>query len=65
MIAHLWCDVYILDTLLVEEQQAKVADEAVLEQIDTMKKPFHAFCGEFGVNDLAEESAMELLKTIF
>lgn len=60
-----WNSVCILETLLMEEQQAKDTDEAILEQFDTMKKPSHAFCGEFGVNRLAEESAMVLLKTIF
>lgn len=58
--------VQILDNLLAKEQQAKEAAEAVLEQIDTMKKAVlaRAFRGELGTNDPAEESAVELLKTI-
>lgn len=56
--------VHILDNLLVEEQQAKEAAEAVLDQIDLMKKSIlaRAFRGELGTNDPSEESAMELLK---
>lgn len=58
--------VHILDNLLVEEQQAKEAAEAVLDQIDLMKKSIlaRAFRGELGTNDPSEESAMELLKEI-
>ncbi|MCM1326019.1 MAG: restriction endonuclease subunit S [Bacteroidales bacterium] len=53
-----------LAILLNKEQQAKEAAEAVLSQIDTMKKTIlaRAFCGKLGTNDLAEESSMELLK---
>jgi len=56
----------ILDTLLNKEQQAKEAAEAVLSQIDTMKKAIlaRAFRGELGTNDPAEESAAELIKTV-
>ena len=56
----------ILDNLLVKEQQAKEAAEAVLDKIDTMKKTIlaRAFRGELGTNDPAEENAVELLKEI-
>ena len=56
----------ILDTLLNKEQQAKEAAEAVLFQIDTMKKAIlaRAFRGELGTNDPAEESAAELIKSV-
>lgn len=58
--------VHILDNLLAEEQQAKETAEAVLEQIDTIKKSIlsRAFRGELGTNDPSEESAVELLKQI-
>lgn len=58
--------VRILDDLLAKEQQAKEAAEAVLEQIDLMKKSIlaRAFRGELGTNDPAEESAVELVKKI-
>lgn len=58
--------VHILDSLLTQEQQVKDAAEAVLGQIDTMKKAIlaRAFHGELGINDPAEEWAGELLKTI-
>lgn len=54
----------VLDSLFEKEQQAKEAAEAVLDQIDTMKKSVlaRAFRGELGTNDPAEESAVELLK---
>lgn len=56
----------ILDDIFKKEQQAKSAAEAVLSQIDTMKKAIlaRAFRGELGTNDPAEESAAELLKHI-
>ncbi len=59
--------VRILNSLLAKEQQAKEAAEAVLEQIDLTKKAIlsRAFRGELGTNDPTEESAEELLKTIF
>ena len=58
--------VRILDNLLTKEQQAKEAAEAVLEQIDLIKKSIlvRAFRGELGTNDPNEESAVELLKQI-
>ena len=56
--------VSILDSLLAKETAAKEAAEAVLDQIDTMKKAVlaRAFRGELGTNDPTEESAVELLK---
>lgn len=58
--------VRILDDLLAKEQQAKEAAEAVLDQIETMKKTIlaRAFRGELGTNDPAEGSAVELLKSV-
>ena len=58
--------VRILDDLLAKEQDAKEAAEAVLEQIDLMKKSIlaRAFRGELGTNDPDEESAMELVKEV-
>lgn len=55
-----------LDRLINKEDQAKEAAESVLNQIDTMKKAVlaRAFRGELGTNDPAEESAVELLKTM-
>lgn len=56
--------VKILDDIFEKERQAKEAAEAVLDQIDIMKKSIlaRAFRGELGTNDLKEESAIELLK---
>ena len=56
--------VRILDSIFAKEQQAKEAAEAVLEQIDLLKKSIlaRAFRGELGTNDPAEESAVELVK---
>lgn len=56
--------VKILDDIFEKERQAKEAAEAVLDQIDIMKKSIlaHAFRGELGTNDPKEESAVELLK---
>ena len=56
----------VLDRTLAHEQQAKEAAEAVLDQIDLMKKSIlaRAFRGELGTNDPSEESAVELLKRI-
>jgi len=53
-----------LNSLLAKEQQAKEAAEAVLDQIDTMKKAIlaRAFRGELGTNDPAEESAEALVR---
>lgn len=58
--------VHILDDLLAKEQQAKDAAEAVLEQIDLIKKSIlaRAFRGELGTNDPTEESAVELVRNI-
>lgn len=56
----------ILDNTFTKEKQAKEAAEAVLEQVDLMKKAIlsRAFRGELGTNDPADESAVELLKRI-
>ena len=56
----------ILDSFLTKEQQAKSAAEAVLAQIDAMKKAIlaRAFRGELGTNHPAEEWSGALLKTI-
>ena len=58
--------VEILDCMLSKEQQVKETAEAVIEQIDTMKKAIlaRAFRGELGTNDPSEESAVELLKQV-
>lgn len=58
--------VRILDGLFTKEQQAKEAAEAVLDQIDLMKKSIlaRAFRGELGTNDPADEPAVELLKKV-
>ena len=58
--------VSVIQKLLSKEQQAKEAAEAVLDQIDLMKKSIlaRAFRGELGTNDPSEESAVELLKEI-
>ncbi len=56
-----------VEYLFFQEQHAEEAAEAVLEQIDLMKKSIlaRAFRGELGTNDPSEESAVELLKQIF
>ena len=56
----------ILDRAFAKEQQAKEAAEAVLDQIDLMKKSIlaRAFRGELGTNDPSEESAVKLLKKV-
>ena len=56
----------VLDRTLAHEQQAKEAAEAVLDQIELMKKSIlaRAFRGELGTNDPNEESAVELLKQV-
>lgn len=56
--------VSVIQKLLSKEQQAKEAAEAVLDQINLMKKSIlaRAFRGELGTNDPSEESAVELLK---
>lgn len=55
-----------VEYLFFQEQHAKEAAEAVLDQIDLMKKSIlaRAFRGELGTNDPSEESAVELLKEI-
>ena len=56
--------VSVIQKLLSKEQQSKAAAEAVLDQIELMKKSIlaRAFRGELGTNDPSEESAVELLK---
>lgn len=56
----------IIDSLFAKEYQVKESAEAVIEQIDTMKKAIlaRAFRGELGTNDPSEESAVELLKQV-
>lgn len=58
--------VRILDSLLAKEQEAKETAEAILEQIDLIKKSIlaRAFRGELGTNNPAEESAVELVKEV-
>lgn len=58
--------VRILDDLFAKEQQAKETAEAVLEQIDLIKKSIlaRAFRGELGTNDPTEESAVGLVRNI-
>lgn len=55
-----------VEYLFFQEQRAKEAAEAVLEQIDLMKKSIlaRAFRGEMGTNDPNEESAVELLRQV-
>lgn len=59
--------IFILDTILQAEQQAKEAVEAVLGQIDHIKKSIlaRAFRGELGTNESSEECSIELLKRGF
>lgn len=49
-----------------KEQQSQEAAEAVLDQIDLMKKSIlaRAFRGELGTNDPSEESAVKLLRQV-
>ena len=56
--------VHIINEMMDKDQQSKEAAEAVLVQIDLMKKSIlaRAFRGELGTNDPSEESAVELLK---
>lgn len=58
--------VFILDKLFRKEQQAQSAAEAVLSQIDIMKKAIlaRAFYGGLGTNDPAEEWAGALVKAV-
>ena len=55
-----------VEYLFFQEQHAKEAAEAVLEQIDLMKKSIlaRAFRGELGTNDPSEESAVKLLRQV-
>lgn len=56
----------ILEALISKEQESKEIAEAVIEQIDTMKKAIlaRAFRGELGTNDPSEENAVELVKEV-
>lgn len=56
--------VHIINEMMDKDQQSKEAAEAVLDQIDLMKKSIlaRAFRGELGTNDPNEESAVGLLK---
>ena len=56
----------MLEMFFAQEQQAREAAEAVLDQIDTMKKAIlaRAFRGELGTNDPAEEWAGEMVKKL-
>ena len=58
--------VRILDGFFAREQSAKEAAEAVLDQINLMKKSIlaRAFRGELGTNDPSEESAVKLLRQV-
>lgn len=58
--------VSVLNNLLDKEEYVKSTAEAVLSQIDTMKKAIlaRAFRGELGTNDPAEESAEKLIKAV-
>ena len=58
--------VSLLQKLLVSEKHAKETAEAVLDQIDTMKKAIlaRAFRGKLGTNDPKEEWAGKLVKKI-
>ena len=58
--------VRLLSIIFAKERQAKSIAEAVLAQIDTMKKAIlaRAFRGELGTNHPAEEWSGALLKTI-
>lgn len=58
--------VKLLDILIKKELGAKDTAEAVIEQINTIKKAILArtFRGELGTNNPDEESALELLKNV-
>lgn len=58
--------VHIINEMMDKDQQSKEAAEAVLDQIDLMKKSIlaRAFRGELGTNDPSEESAVELLRQV-
>ena len=56
----------MLEEMFVKEMKVSEISESILTQIDTMKKAIlsRAFRGELGTNEPAEESAVELLKTV-
>ena len=56
--------VRILDRLFAKEQQIKESAQAVLDQIDLIKKSIlsRAFRGELGTNDPTDEPAVKMLK---
>ena len=58
--------VSIIKALIAKEVSAIASAEAIIDQIDTMKKAIltRAFRGELGTNDPNEESAVELLKKV-
>lgn len=58
--------VRIIDDLLAKEQQAKELAENALAKVDLIKKAIlaHAFRGELGTNNQADEPAVELLKRV-
>ncbi len=58
--------VRIIDDLLAKEQQAKELAENALVKVDLIKKAIlaHAFRGELGTNNPADEPAVELLKRV-
>ena len=58
--------VRIIDDLLAKEQQAKELAENALAKVDLIKKAIlaHAFRGELGTNNPADEPAVELLKRV-
>ena len=58
--------VRIFNSLFEKEQQVTETAEAVLAQIDTMKKAIlaRAFRGKLRTNNLTEESAVELVKSV-
>lgn len=57
----------VLENIIYKEQQAKESAEAVLEQIDLIKKAILArsFRGELGTNDPNDESVVELLNNLY
>lgn len=58
--------VRIIDDLLAKEQQSKELAENALVKVDLIKKAIlaHAFRGELGTNNPADEPAVELLKQV-
>lgn len=58
--------VSIIKALIAKEVSAIASAEAIIDQIDTMKKAIlaRAFRGELGTNNPSEESAVELLRKI-